>query len=205
MRLRSGAGRVSRPLNRWRGSQSFTPSHSSRRVVRECNEAGVAKLFYDAGGVGAGVRGPMMEMAPAFSVTGCNFGGKVQLPDVPFISRGVGGLHTNDQYFANWASQAGWVVRLRANNTVRLLDGEKIDPEFCLFINPDIPELRDVLAQLAQPEWDDSSGKLRIDKQPREPGEAKPPSPDAYDGTILAYSPDAGSRVMSRLMARVEG
>ena len=64
------------------------------------------------------------------------------------------------------------------------MNGEDVDPHNCLFINPAIPKLQDVLAQLAQPEWDDSSGKLRIKKQPHEAGEQEPDSPDAYDAAI---------------------
>ena len=48
-----------------------------------------------------------------------------------------------------------------------------------------------MLAQLAQPEYDDEGGgKTRIDKHPSHAGETAGPSPDAYDATILAFSSD---------------
>ena len=176
----------------WRGSQSFTPSDSTRHAKRVCDEHGVARFRYDAGGVGAAVRGPLIEMNPEFQVRGVQFGGKVDLPDATFLRRATTGARSNSEYFANWASQAGWVPRLRAMNTQRLVDGEVVDAADCLFIHPELPHLEDVLAELAQPEWTDRTGKLKIEKQPHEAGEAEPPSPDCWDGTILAYGGDAG-------------
>ena len=186
-------------ITTWRGSQSFTPSDTARQSKEICEDNDVRWLRYDAGGPGAGVRGPMRDLSPSFQVRGVQFGGKVELPDVTFIRRGTGGSKTNEQYFRNWASQAGWSLRLRANNTQRLLDGENINPDVCLFINPEIPNLKRALAAMAQPEWDDSSGKLKIDKQPREPGETEPPSPDEYDAAIMAFAGDLG-RPLTRLL-----
>ena len=187
-------------LTTWRGSEAFTPSHSTRKVKNRLDDEDTNRLFYDAGGVGAGVRGPLMELNPTFRVRGVQFGGKVQMPDVTFIKRSNAGGKTNKEYFQNWASQAGWVLRLRANNTQRLVNGEDIDPHKCLFINPDIKNLEDILAELSQPEWDDNDGKLKINKKPREPGEQEPPSPDCYDAAIMAFSGDAG-RIYRLLVA----
>ena len=76
---------------------------------------------------------------------------------------------------------------------------ETIDPHKCLFINPEIPKLADALAELAQPEWNDDAGKLKVDKQPREPGESKPASPNAYDAVVLAFSSDAKKGLVQRV------
>ena len=192
-------------VSTWRGSQNFTPSHTARRAKETCDDNDVVWLRYDAGGPGAGVRGPMRELQPqTFRVRGVQFGGKVELPEVTFIRRGTGGSKTNEQYFRNWASQAGWALRMRANNTQRLLDGENVDPELCLFIHPEIPNLKRVLAAMAQPEWDDGTGKLKIDKQPREPGETEPPSPDEYDAAIMAFGDDL-RRPLTRLLVEGRG
>ena len=189
-------------LETWRGSQNFTPSDTVKKAKEACDDNSVRWLRYDAGGPGAGVRGPMRDLRPSFQVRGVQFGGKVELPEVTFIRRGTGGSKTNEQYFRNWASQAGWALRIRANNTQRLLDGENINPDLCLFINPEIPNLKRTLAAMAQPEWDDKNGKLKIEKQPREPGESEPPSPDEYDAAIMAFAGDL-ARPLTRLL--VEG
>ena len=175
-------------VERWRGSMEITTADTARKSEKICAKFGVRRFNYDSGGVGAGIRGPMRDTKPDFRVKGCQFGGVVQGEDTLFI----GGREpkTNGQYFFNWAAQAGWNLRLRAEMTQRLMNGEKVDPHKCLFINPRIKNLEDILAQMAQPEFEDPTGKLRIIKQPRAPGEAKPPSPDAYDSTILAFSDD---------------
>lgn len=184
-------------VDRWHGSLEFTTSHTARKAGHKAMQEGASRFTYDAVGVGSGIRGPLMEMNPTFTINAAQFGGKVQGEDVPFI-RGRS-MKTNGQYFFNWAAQAGWALRMRAEMTARLMAGEDdVDPHLCLFIDPSIPNLRDVLAQLAQPEYTDASGKLKIDKQPRDPGEPEPPSPDAYDSAILAFSDDARRGLVAR-------
>ena len=46
------------------------------------------------------------------------------------------------------------------------MNGEDIDPHRCLFINPDIENLHDLLRELSQPEYNTDTGKLKITKQP---------------------------------------
>ena len=94
---------------------------------------------------------------------------------------------TNEDMFLRRNSQMGWALRLRANNTRRLLHGEKIDPNVCLFINPKIPNLTKYLAQLSQPKWDETqTGRIQTLK--KEEGD---PSPDLFDATSLAFSQDS--------------
>lgn len=175
--------------DRWHGSLSFTPSDTARRAADIAKEHGVDLFNYDAGGVGSAIRGPMIEHDVPFAVEGCHFGGGVQGPKRHFTL----GMKpkTNAEYFANWASQAGWAVRMRADMTQRLVAGEDVDPEECLFVRPDMADLPDILAEISQPEYDTRTGKLKINKRPHGPGEPEPPSPDGYDATILAFSDDA--------------
>ena len=174
-------------LDKWRGSMKFTPSDTAKRAGRTAVAHSCGWLVYDMGGPGAGIRGPLREAQIPIRHEGAQFGGKVQGPEVLFSRRPP---KSNEEFFANWASQAGWNLRVRAELTQRLVKGDPIDPATCLFINPEIPHVEDYLAQLAQAEWDDGTGKLKIDKQPHEAGEPEPPSPDDYDATVLAYSRD---------------
>ena len=123
----------------------------------------------------------------------CNFGGKVQGPKFPYMKTFPKSI-TNEGFFRNWASQAGMAIKTRATMTERLMGGDDVDPHRCLFINPDIPNLGDILKDMAQPEWEDSTGKFKVDKQPHGVGVKKPESPDFYDGTVLAFSSDARLR-----------
>ena len=187
--IRCGPGIID--LTTWRGSLKFTPSDSAREVKSQMAALGAQRLYFDAGGIGAGMRGIFRDMGVGFSPRGTNFGGAVTYPKAIYSRQS--NARTNEQYFHNWGSQAGWVLRLRAQNTQAFLAGEKVDIGKCLFINPKIKDVEDVLADLAQAEWDDAmTGKLRIEKQPREAGEAKPPSPDCFDAARLAFANDAG-------------
>ena len=91
-------------------------------TMRMCNASTTTPA-----GLGAGVRGPLVEEQKAkgytFRNVPCQFGGEVQGADVSFIR----GTHpkTNKQYFFNWAAQAGWAIRLRAENTQRLVNAEQ--------------------------------------------------------------------------------
>ena len=179
----------------WQGSESFTIVESTKKVCSTIYEHGVQRVDYDAGGVGSGCRGVFRDWmrdnsSKPIYANGCAFGGSVQGGDVIFERRRPRSI-LNNQYFHNFGSQAGFVLRQRADNTVRLLKGEDVDPHKCLMINPDIPRLDVMLADMSQAVWDDSSGKYRIDKQPRGPGEPLPPSPDAFDAIRLAFSYDA--------------
>ncbi|MYB35891.1 MAG: PBSX family phage terminase large subunit [Gammaproteobacteria bacterium] len=204
---------------------------TTRRAHTQLSDRGAIRLYYDAGGVGEGVKSHLDEMETelkakaeealaeakqrnaeiqrsalrtdpeevlaarealeaaaamptelAYQHKPILFGGAVANPDAPAT-----GGHTNAQFYLNRAAQMGWGLRQRALNTQRLMAGRPVDPADCLFINPEIKRKEDLLAQLAQPVWDEGrAGKLQIDKDPDDVA-----SPDAYDGTILAFAHDA--------------
>ena len=158
---------------------------TARRADLYCREHGARALYYDVTGVGAGIRSYLTEMGPReYSARPINFDGAVAGPDRTYSYRVL-----NKDFFARRNSQLGWALRLRAQQTARLLEGEAVDPERCLFIDGSIPRLEEYLAQLSQPEWDDSvTGKLVIDKAPEDA-----PSPDLCDATALAFAWDSRS------------
>ena len=180
-------------IETWHGSDDFTVSDSARKAGGLSVDNGITRLDYDAGGVDP-VKGPIREWVRdkghKLKTNPCRFGGQVQSGDVIYeLARPVSIY--NKQYFFNWAAQAGSVLRRRALMTERLVKGDDVDPHDCLFLNPDIPRLADFMAQMAQPEWSDDTGKMKIDKQPHAPGTTEPKSPDAYDAAVLAFSYDA--------------
>ena len=92
-----------------------------------------------------------------------------------------------------------FALRLRANRTVRLLEGDTdVDPATCLFISSKIPRLEQYLSELTQPRYrtNPTTGKLEIDK--RGDDEAKK-SPDSYDATALAFARDSDAGLRARL------
>ena len=159
------------------------------RVDRHCREVGALALHYDAGGSGASIRTNLRQVwreqhLPQYPVIGVNFGAAVEGANTEFV-RG----QTNAQYFARRNSQLAWTLRLRATRTKRLMEGEDIDLGTCLVINPAIEVLEGFLAQLAQPEYDETStGKVEIAKGPKEA-----PNPDLFDAACLSVSHDSRS------------
>ena len=153
-------------------------------IDKMCMGHDATRMYYDGTGVGSGIRGYMALTRDrrTYASRPVNFGGSVTAPDKLFTYR-----MTNREMFSRRNAQMGWAVRMRAENTKRLLNGEQVSPDQCLFINPDIPDLEDYLLQLSQPEWkENAAGRIVIDKQPDDA-----PSPDKYDGTVLAFARDS--------------
>ena len=168
---------------RWHGG---TLGKTARRAHRFCTDRDAIYLAYDAGGLGAGIRSHLLDIHESqgidYHIVPTNFGGKVQ-GKLRLFSRS----NTNEQMFARRGGQLAWALRMRAEATMSLLDGEKVDPEMCLAINPEIINREAFLAELAQPEWEeDRSGRVMIVKA--KPGE---PSPDRYDAAVLSYESDS--------------
>ena len=84
-------------------------------------------------------------------------------------------------------SQLAWTLRLRATRTKRLMEGEDIVLATCLVINPAIEGLDGFLAQLSQPEFDETTtGKVEIETSPE-----GVPSPAMFDAACLSVAHDS--------------
>ena len=154
------------------------------RADRWAVDTSVTRLWYDGTGVGAGIRPYMTEIAEqrTYSTLPIDFGSKVAGKERHFSY-----ATTNEQMFTRRKDQLGWALRMRAENTKRLYNGENVPLQYCLFIDRDIPNLEDYLLQLSQPEWkENNSSKIVIEKQPDDA-----PSPDKYDATVLAFARDS--------------
>lgn len=143
-----------------------------------------AVYHYDSTGVGAGMESLIMLLGEIpYKVEAINFGSPVAGPKQFYIP-GV----LNKDHFLRRNAQLAYALKLRANNTARWLDGEDVDIETCLFINPAIKGLEQTLAVLSQPEERDDikSGKVDIDKSPNDA-----PSPHEFDAVCLAFAADS--------------
>lgn len=154
---------------------------------------GVMKMFYDASGLGAGLKSDLSRI-PKNPNDGSGpeakkfipflFGGKVKGPEKYFIKHKTLKIKNKDFFFrAN--AQAWWNLRLRMENTLKALDGEKVDLDRCLFFDEDLENIEIILAELSQCVYDDSSGKIKVDKAP---DNAK--SPNLADSIIMAFAND---------------
>ena len=120
---------------------------------------------------------------PAYGVKPIGFGDAVNGPDVEYE---VG--RPNKRVFARLNIQMADALRLRANRTVRLLNGDRsVRPMDCLFIRDDLPDLDTYLEELSRPirRVSPQTGKWELDKSGGG-GE----SPDDFDSTCLAFVRD---------------
>ena len=156
---------------------------SCKKVYELCQELGVKDLWYDATGLGTGVRDRFRAKMPCKNVVGVSFGGAVLGKKTDFEQN-----QKNESVFALRNAQLAWNVHMRGEQARRqLIDVEaKIDERKCLYILPGVitPQFR---AQLAQPIWDRNlAGKIRVHKKPK----GVYTSPDIYDGTVLCFAHD---------------
>ena len=172
-------------VERWSG-QGKTLAHSAERVVAACIEWHAAKLFVDAGGMGAGARSDLERIAPPFEWRMINAGGAVGGKDVIYQSS-----ERNRDRFMNRYAQLAWALKLRAEASKRLAAGEGDVPHGeTLAFHPDLRRRfgADWELHLLQPLWSETSvGKLRIDKQP----DSTDASPDLFDAAALAFADDS--------------
>ena len=170
-------------------SWASTPAElgkTTRRAHAVAVEHAVQRMFYDVGGPRAGVRSHLREMLTdhdvAYYPEGVNFGGEVGGKDREYSYR-----VRNADHFRRRNMQMAWALRLRALRTQRLNDGEAVDPETCLFIDPNLPNVDRFLTQLSQPVYEeDAAGRLVLDKAPDDA-----PSPDQFDAACLAFAWDS--------------
>ena len=148
----------------WRDSDL---SRIARFAIDRGREFGVARLYFDAVGVGGFADGALKKERPPFKTEPFMGGSKVYAPESIFMRAGRAVI-TNGQYFKNAKAQQWWNLRLRLENTLNLLNGEKsARPQYILSFDPKLPDLDNLLLELAQATFaEDSSGRIFIDKMP---------------------------------------
>ena len=166
------------------------PDPSAMRAATNADGYQVTRLYYDAA---SPMRGPLLRQNRNFGVTGVNFGGAVGGKEFPY-ERG----RTNGDVFAARNMQMAQALRLRATRTVQLVNGQDVDPATCLFIDPELPQLRFFMASQTQPTRRISpmTGKWEVDKRG---GDENAASPDPFDALCLAFARDSDHGLRARL------
>jgi len=129
---------------------------------------GIIRLFFDAVGCGGFAEKTLKKRKPEFSCVPFMGGAKVFGGDYPFI-RAKSYTILNKDFFKNAKSQQWWNLRLRMENTIKMLNGEPVrDPTYYLsFDSETIEDLDGLLQELAQATYkEDASGHVVIDKAP---------------------------------------
>ena len=167
---------------RWRAPTLKRTTDRAHSLARRWD---AGRLYYDAGGIGAGVTSHFVEFESArnYLVIPELFGAAVRGKDSKYSYQ-----LRNADFFARRNAQLAWTLRLRAMQTRRLMAGDRVNPMDCLFIRPpDHGRLSEYLAEMTQPTWSENpAGKIEIEKRNEDE-----PSPDRYDATVLAFANDS--------------
>ena len=186
-------------LKSWSGKGSDIFG-SVQEVFTLCDLFSYDELYYDADGLGAGVRGDARIL---------NEKRTTKLPVLPF--QGSGAVidpegdpfqrvkefkdhkkgRTNDDFFANAKAQAWWALRKRFQLTYRaVVEKMPYEPDDLISISSALPESRQLIAELSQPTFSqNNTGKILVDKTP---DGAR--SPNLADAVMIAYAPYKKSR-----------
>ena len=166
-------------------------SVAATRVVENAKFYRPDRLYYDGS---SPMRSEFIRLDVDYGIRPIMFGGAVGGPEVLYESRKY-----NKDLFRFRNIQMADALRLRANRTVRLMKGdEDVNPEDCLFINPDIENLENFLAVLTRPirRRPPGSGKWELDK--RGPNDENVESPDEFDALCLAFARDSDFGLKAR-------
>jgi phage terminase large subunit len=149
---------------------------------------GIVRLHFDAIGIGAGAKGDFNRLQRDYTAEPHIGSASPSGKDSKFTDS-----MTNGQFFRNLKAQAWWSIRLKVENTMRLLDGEKIDPSSCIFFDGNLLNIDKLLLELAQASYKHDDGKLLIDKSPD--GQD---SPNLADAVIMAFAHDLRKGLKAR-------
>ena len=168
---------------------------TTQKAMDHSQERNIDTLFYDADGLGAGVRGDARVINEKNREIGLR-----EIVIEPF--RGSGGVHNpedemvekrqNKDFFANLKAQSWWWLRLRFQETFRALEGREYDPEFIISLSSDdidSKELALLATELSQPTYTkNGSGKILVNKQPDGAS-----SPNRADSVMICFNPQVAN------------
>lgn len=144
-------------------------------------------FYYDADGLGAGVRGDSRVINERRKENGQSeidvmlFRGSGEIVD-PDDEMVKGRL--NKDFFTNHKAQGWWYLRILFQKTYRAINGQEYDPDEIISISEDLPELETLTTELSQPTYSLRNGKILVDKQPD--GAL---SPNHADSVMINYAP----------------
>ncbi len=175
-------------MESWSGKESDI-FFSTLRAFLICDQHNLDQFTYDTDGLGSGVRGDAREINERrktnaerlIDVDPFQGSGKVINPTL--LVKGT--QRKNEDFFANYKAQAWWNLRLRFQESFRAAEGKPYDPDEIISIDPDCPELPQLLMELSQPQYKQlGTGKIVIEKQP---DNAR--SPNLADAVMMCYAP----------------
>ncbi len=173
----------------WKGKEDELLK-SCTRVWVAARDRG-ASVTYDSIGVGASAGAKFDELNTArrdgerVLHSKFNAGGAVHRPE-SIYSHGT----KNKDMFANIKAQAWWLVADRFRNTYNAVkNGQKFKPDELIFIDSSMPNLEQLIDELATPKRDyDNAGKVKVESK-KDLAKREIASPNLADAFIMAYAP----------------
>ncbi len=164
---------------------------TAQRGISKCREMGVSEYYYDAIGVGSGVKGETNRMQREGQIPkGLRvfpwFGsGEVLEPEENLIS-GDDQSPKNEDFFANLKAQAWWMLSIRFHKTFKAVThGAQYDPSELISLDSNMEKLDQLKRELSQVQRKTNmNGKLIVDKKP---DGAR--SPNLADSVVMCYCP----------------
>jgi phage terminase large subunit len=187
-------------LSSWSGKGSNIHA-TTVRAINACAKHNFPSLRFDSDGLGAGVRGDAQDInakrraagAPEIAAEPFRGSAAVFAPDDAMVEGRL-----NRDYFSNEKAQSWWALRLRFQATYRaVVEGLPYDPDGIISIDPNLPELQQLLAELVQPTYSvNAVGKIVVDKVPD-----GAMSPNLADAVMICYSPQEGGAYFATVAA----
>lgn len=177
----------------WSGSGSDLVK-TTKKAISIGDNLGYDTFIYDAGGMGAGIRGianaaneertrnrkkPILFL-PFWGA------GAVLNPKVKLKIGEIENTHTNEDAFQNLKAQAWWILRLRFYLTYRaVMEKADFDRDSIISLDSRLKEIDQLQMELSQPTFSTNlAGKILIDKQPE-----GAPSPNLADAVMMVTAP----------------
>ncbi len=165
-----------------------------------CDVLGYPEVYYDADGMGAGVRGDAKSINRnrTQEIIFNPFRGSGEVLDkeqYPFSTEEDGRNRqrgpTNEDFFGNFKAQAWWSLRTRFQKTYRwVTQGIECNPDEIISISSGVSDLSALISELSQPTYRQNDvGKIIIDKLA---DGAR--SPNRADSAMIAFAPTPPER-----------
>lgn len=181
-------GIVVRDMQQWSGKGGDI----YQTVVRAfdlCDAYKLESFWYDADGMGAGVRGDskvlneQRQMSTRSAIQTKPFRGSAAPidPESEMVPQ-----RKNKDFFANFKAMSWWALRLRFQATYRARQGLPYCIDEIISLPKELPHLNQLVMELSQPTYYlNSVGKVLIDKAP-----AGTKSPNLADAVMIAFNPE---------------
>lgn len=189
----------------WSGKGSDTFA-TAQKAFRICDDENLDNFWYDADGLGAGVRGDARVIndqrtargVRAIRVEPFRGSGAVHKPDQPIATAfpisatDAKRARRNGDYFMNAKAQAWWDLRIRFQRTWRAVEAKSLGiykPDDLICLNGKMKELPKLILELSQPTYDENTaGKIFVEKTPK-----GTKSPNHADCIMNRFAPRSSS------------